>query len=316
MSSEKRYKPDADNLTKIPPPTAFTQTFAPPSPGQPKYIFIGFFVHGEYNGSARPHSITPHASKSMWIFDSVPKLMTFMNCSPGNVLIGETGDGDNTRLTNYFKTNSNNNFMANINQNANDEDQDQIIAKNFLTHVKSGLKEISLNPRDNIEKYKIDNKTDNDVCRNSYICNNQVGISHTFINKTFTTKDPVTGVPPEHWGIFIYNNNCGIEPGTNIESISGMPKYYVTHKNGNGYDFYLSGIVSTLQNKYGLTDKDYLFLFDYTCSKFKREVIEPNDLRGLRREGNNVAKAFGFTGKKRKGTRGGKKKTQKNKSPR
>jgi hypothetical protein len=310
MSSGKRYKSDADNLTKIPSPPQSPSPSPPLSPRQPKYIFIGFFVHGEYNGSARPYRVNPHASKSMWIFDSVPKLMTFMNCSPGNVLIGETGDGDNTRLTNYFKTNSNNNFMANINQNANDEDQDQIIAKNFLTHVKSGLKEISLNPRDNIEKYKIDNKTDNDVCRNSYICNNQVGISHTFINKTFTTKDPVTGVPPEHWGIFIYNNNCGIEPGTNIESISGMPKYYVTHKNGNGYDFYLSGIVSTLQNKYGLTDKDYLFLFDYTCSKFKREVIEPNDLRGLRREGNNVAKAFGFTGKKRKGTRGGKKKTQ------
>ncbi len=257
-----------------------------------------------------------HASKTMDIFDSTPKLMTFMNCSPGNVLIGEIGDDDNTRLTNYFKTNSNINLMADTNENASDDDQDQIIAKNFLTHVKSGFTEISLNPRDNIEKYKIKNKTDNDVCRNSYICNNQVGISHTFINKVFSTKNPVTGIPPEDWGIFIYNNNCGIEPGTNIESIPEIPKYHVTHKNGDGYDFYLSGIISTLQNKYGLTDEDYLFLFDHTCNKFTREVNEPNDLRGLRREGNNIAKAFGFTGKKRKGTRGGKKKTRKNRSPR
>ena len=304
MISEK-YKSSADNLTKIPSPL----------PREPKYIFIGFFVHGEYNESARPHKVHPHAAETLQVLESTPKLMTFMNCTPGNVLIGEAGGGDNTRLTNYFKTNSNINLMTVPNDQDQDQDQDQIIAENFLTYAKNGLATLQTNPRDKIEKYKTKNETDIDVCRNSYICNNQVGISRTFINKTYTTQYPELGIPPEHWGIFIYNNNCGIEPGTNIESIPGMPKYYVKNKNddGHGYDFYLSGIVSTLQNKYKLTDKDYLFLFDYTCNKFKKDIIEPNDLRGLRRQANYVAKVSGFTetGKKRK--RGGsKKKTKKN----
>jgi hypothetical protein len=307
----KKYKSNADSLTKIPSPL---QT-------EPKYIFIGFFVHGEYNESARPHKVHPHAAETFQVLESTPTLMTFMNCTPGNVLIGEAGGGDNTRLTNYFKTNSGINLMT-VPEDQ-DQDQDQVIAENFLTYAKDGLATLQTNPRDKIEKYKTKNKTDIDVCRNSYICNNQVGISHTFINKTYTTQYPELGIPPEDWGIFIYNNNCGIEPGTNIESILGMPKHYVKNKNddGHGYDFYLSGIVSTLQNRYKLTDKDYLFLFDYTCSKFTRTVIDPDDKRGTRGHGNNVAKALGFiptkTGKKRergggKRLKGGNKKTKKN----
>ena len=72
---------------------------------EPKYLFLGFFVHGGYGVDAQPYKANKHASVSIRTFESVPKLMTFMSCTPGNSLIGEEGGLDNIRLSNYFFTN-------------------------------------------------------------------------------------------------------------------------------------------------------------------------------------------------------------------
>jgi len=312
MSSEKRYKSDTTNLQKTPSPL--------PSPIQDerKYICIGFFVHGGYGKSARPYKVDPHASKSIWPFRSTPKLMTFTNSSPGNVVLGEADGSDNTKLTNYFKTNSDINLMADTNQNA--KDQDQIIAENFLNYARNGLATLQTNPRDDLERYRKTNKIEKKyVCRNSFICNNKIGISHTFPNKTFATNDPpINSVNMDSWGIFIFNNNCGIEPGTRIEELlPEMTPEYITDEDGEdiGVRFSLSDIIFHLEIKYKLTSKDYLFLFDYTCSIFNTEITPQINKRLERSLGREVFQTLGFdnkTGKKRKGTRGGKKKTQKN----
>jgi hypothetical protein len=283
----------------------------PPSPRQPKYIFIGAFAHGAYGLASQPYKVNEHASISIRPFVSTPKLMTFINCAPGNVLIGEDDGNDNTKLTNYFRTNSEINITDTANQTAKKQDQDKKIAENFLNYVKSGLATLILNPRDNIEKYKKENPKDVDVCRNSLICNNKVGISHTFANKTFSTEKPPMGISPEDWGVFIYNNNCGIPYGTNIESIYGMRPYNVTNKDGEviGINFDLNRIISYLTYRYELTDKDYLFLFDYTCNIFAKTVDSTKNERKTRDLGNNVLKLLGF-GKKRTNKRS-KKRTRK-----
>lgn len=315
MSSEKRYKSDTTNLQKTPSPL--------PSPMQDeqKYICIGFFVHGGYGKSARPYKVNPHASKSIWPFRSTPKLMTFTNSSPGNVVLSEADGSENTKLTNYFKTNSNINLMVDANQNA--KDQDQIIAENFLNYARNGLATLQTNPRDDLERYRKTNKIEKKyVCRNSFICNNKVGIGHTFPNKTFATNDPPTDpANMDSWGIFIFNNNCGIEPGTRIEELlPEMTPEDITNEDGEviGVRFHLSDILFHLEIKYRLTSKDYIFLFDYTCSIFNQEINPKGNERETRSLGREVAEYLGFhnkTGKKRKGNRGGKKKTQK-RSPR
>jgi hypothetical protein len=275
---------------------------AAPPQREPKYIFIGFFIHGAYGSASRPYKVNEHASISIEQFDSTPKLMTIINCAPGNVLIGEDDGSDNTKLTNYFRTNSEINITDTANQTAKKQDQDKKIAENFLNHVKSGLATLRLNPRVNIEKYSIKHPTDIDVCRNSYICNNKVGISHTFLNKSFSTEKPPIGISPEDWGIFIYNNNCGIPFGTNIESIYGMRPYNLTNKDGEviGIKFDLNRIISYLTYRYELTDKDYLFLFDYTCNIFSKTVDSTKDERTIRRLGNLVGETLGFRGGKKR----------------
>ena len=102
---------------------------------EPKYIFIGFFTHGTYHEvSTKPYRENEHASKSIKTFRSTPKLMTFTNSSPGNIVLGEADGSDNTKITNYFKTNSDINFMTDT-----AKDQDKIIAESFLNYSKNGL---------------------------------------------------------------------------------------------------------------------------------------------------------------------------------
>jgi hypothetical protein len=289
FNSKKRNVEEA-NLETLPQP--------PPSQRPPKYIFIGAFIHGAYGLASQPYKVNEHASISIRQFVSTPKLMTFINCAPGNVLIGEDDGNDNAKLTKYFKTNSKINIIDTDNQNAKKQSQDNKIAENFLNYVKSGLGELILNPRDNIEKYKKENPKDVDVCRNSLICNNKVGISHTFANKTFSTENPPMGISPEDWGIFIYNNNCGIPYGTNIESMPDMPAYnLMVERKVIGMSFDLNDIISTLTDLFGLTDRDYLFLFDYTCNIFQKTVNSTNNSRTARNLSYRLPKMLGF-GKK------------------
>jgi hypothetical protein len=211
--------------------------------------------------------------------------MTIMNCAPGNVLIGRADGADNTELTTYFNANSNIDITK-IEEHTENTD-DQIISNNFLTYVQSGLKQLKLDPRDSIESFRKKNPEDIDVCRNSFMCSNRVGISHTFANKSFSTNNQIGS--RRSWGIFIYNNNVGIQSGTNIQHM--IP--------GVGIKFHLSDIISTLTERYKLTKEDYLFLFDYSCSKFERSINSTEDERLLRRLGNAVSKDFGFGKKKR-----------------
>ena len=273
-----------------------------------KYIFIGFFIHGAY-GSGFTEKVDPyHAAKSLRTFRSTPTLMTFTNSSPGNIVLGDADGSDNTKLVNYFKINSNMNLMADTNQNENKKDQDQIIAKNFLNYSKNGLATLPTNPRNDLEKYRKSKTAEKKyVSRNSFILNNKVGIGHTFPNKSFTTDDPsADAANMNSWGIFIFNNNCGIEPGTRIEELfPDMAYNTITNEDGDdiGIKYYLKDIEYNLTIKYGLTPEDYLFLFDFTCSVIKEET-NPRTIRSFSRQ---IAKDFGF-GKKRNNKR-----TKKNK---
>jgi len=265
--------------------------------GQPKYIFIGFFTHGAYNEwTTQPYKVNEHASKSIKTFRSTPKLMTFTNSSPGNIVLGDGNGSDNTKMTNYFKTNSHVNFMTDTNQNA--KNQDKIIAESFLNYSKDGLATLTTNPRDDLEHAK-KTKTiaEKYVRRNSFICTNKVGIGYTFPNKSFSTADPsADAANMDSWGIFIFNNNCGIEPGTRIEELlPEMTREIITEDDEEiGLRFHLEHIISALENKYRLTSEDYLFLFDYSCSIFSGRY----NSRIIRSWGRQVAKDFGF-GKKR-----------------
>lgn len=273
-----------------------------------KYILIGFFIHGGY-GSGFTEKVDPHhAAKSLRTFRSTPKLMTFTNSSPGNIVLGDADGSDNTKLKNFFKINSNTNLMANTNQNENKKDQDQIIAKNFLNYAKNGLATLPTNPRNDLEIYRKTKTAEKKyVSRNSFILNNKVGIGHTFPNKSFTTDDPsADAANMDSWGIFIFNNNCGIEPGTRIEELfPDMAYNTITNEDGDdiGIQYYLKDIEYNLTIKYGLSPEDYLFLFDFTCSVIKEET-NPRTIRSFSRQ---IAKDFGF-GKKRNNKR-----TKKNK---
>jgi hypothetical protein len=310
MISEK-YKLNDDDLTIKHSPLQDEQ----------KYMLAVFCAHGAYNKSALPYRVHPHASKSLQTFKSTPKLMTFTNSSPGNVVLANADGSDNTKLTDYFKKHDNINLMANTNQNT--KNQDQIIAENFLNYSKSALATLTTNPRDDLEIYRKNKKIKPEyACRNSYICNNQVGIGHTFLNKIFSTNDPPTDLENmDSWGIFIFNNNCGIDPGTRIEDLlTEMPREDITDDDGEdiGVQFRLDHIIKHLTNKYELTNKDYLFLFDFTCSIFCQDINPTKNKRLERSFGREAFDVLGFketskkqeTGKKRK-RGGGKKKTQK-----
>jgi hypothetical protein len=315
MSSRKRHK-SADNLKKTSSPSPTPSPTPSPLKYEPKYIFIGFFIHGAYATMGITEKLEPyHGAKSLRAFKSTPKLMTFTNSSPGNIVWGNADGSDNTKIKKYFETNSHVNFLTDAN------DQEEIIAENFLNYSKNALATLPTNPRDDLEKdrdaltkkgaRKIDKKY---VPRNSFILNNEVGIGYSFPNKSFTTDNPSSDAANmDAWGIFIFNNNCGIKPGTRIEELfPEMLDRIITNEDGDeiGIKIYLRDIESKLTNRYGLSDEDFLFLFDFTCSIMNEET-NPRLIRVLSRQ---IPKIFGFhkeTGKKRKGNRGGKKKTQK-----
>ena len=282
-----------------------------PKKRQPKYIFIGFLLHGGFGSAAEPYQATAHASTSIRTFHSVPKLMTIMNCAPGNVLIGEDGGVDNVILTDYFNENSDIDMME-IEEHAT-KTPDQILSDNFLKYVQTGLKQLKLDPRDRTEKFKKENPKDVDVCRNSLICSNRVGISHTFANKSFSTENPLA--PGDSWGIFVYNNNVDIRPGRNIKRM--IPHSILSNKDGVdvGLEFHLADIISSLTDEYELTKDDYLFLFDYSCSKFEKSINPTKDERLLRRLGNAARADFGLgkrSSKKRPNKKRRNKRSQKN----
>jgi len=238
---------------------------------------------------------------------SVPKLMTFMNCSPGNSLIGETGGQDNVVLADYFKRSSDFDILdVSDLKVSNTKTEEKIISQSFLGYMKSALDELEMRPRNRTEWFKSLEPTDIDVCRNSFICNDRVGISHRFPNKSFSTNDvPIHNTPGKNWGVFIYNNNCGIEPGTDVSKIKEIQHFTLKNKDGKveGLDFDLADIISGVTEKYGLTEDDYLFLFDYSCNNFSTKNINPgDDPRVIRRLGRNVTSDYGF-GKKKTGTR-------------
>ena len=288
---------------------------------EPKYLFLGFFVHGGYGAEAQPYRANKHASVSIKTFESVPKLMTFMTCSPGNSLIGEEGGIDNIMLSNYFKHYGKRDLLdiSNFGLQSSKKEYDKLLANIFFDYVGTALREkLELYPRDRSEKFKILNPTDIDVCRNSYICDGKVGISNQFPNKSFATNNKPTYVNKRSWGIYIYNNNCGVEPLTNIGDIPEIKKYPLINKNGekDGYAFNLSDIIEGLTKVFHLTDEDYLFLFDYSCSNFgKTSINKDSSLRTLRSLARSVTSDLGFglksTLKKRRAKRKTKAKTSK-----
>jgi len=151
------------------------------------------------------------------------------------------------------------------------------------------------NPRDDLESFRKKKKVDEKyVSRNSFILNNKVGIGHTFPNKTFTTDDPSANKENmDSWGVFVFNNNCNIKPGTRIEELLfDMPQdsLYDTDGEEIGIRLRLDNIIKYLERNYNLTDEDYLFLFDFTCSMF----IEETNPRVKRSWARQISKDFGF----------------------
>ena len=312
---------ESENLSITEPSESPPSHSSSTPPREPKYIFIGFFIHGGYHKkSTNPYRENPHASRSLMTFHSTPKLMTFTNSSPGNIVLGDADGRDNTKLVNYFKTNSNINLLTDTNQ-----DQDKIIAEKFLNYSKDALATLPTNPRDDLEDYKNNLRKpkkmeeasvsssgvsssvmgskkmeeakkmeEKYISRNSFISNNKVGISHTFINKSFSTDDPSSDeANMSSWGVLIFNNNCDIEPGTRIEELlPDMPQEYITNENGEdiGIRISLYNIITHLERNYHLTDEDYLFFFDYTCSTFTEET----NPRVKRSWGRQITKDSGF----------------------
>jgi hypothetical protein len=121
---------------------------------EPKYIFLGFFVHGGYSKASEPFISSRHASVSIKTLHSVPKLMTFMNCSPGTSLIGEDGGMDNVVLVNYFKGSSAFDMMD-ISEfyHPKAKTDEQLLSYNFLSYMNSALDELDMRPRNRTEKY-------------------------------------------------------------------------------------------------------------------------------------------------------------------
>jgi hypothetical protein len=306
-------------------PSHLSPHFSPKSPSnspkikkkEPRYIFLGFFTHGGFSKAAEPYRHNKYASVSIKTRHSIPKLMTFMNCSPGSSLIGEVGGIDNVVLADYFYKSSDFDITDISNFEPKGKTEDKLISQNFLGYMNSAVDTLSLRPRHRTEHFKIANQKDVDVCRNSFICDDKIGISHRFTNKSFSTNDvPKHTTPGENWGIFIYNNNCGIEPGMDIQLINEISRDAIEDKEGQivGFDFHLADIISGLTKKYELTEDDYLFLFDYSCNNFSTKSInQQDDARLTRRLGRSVTSDFGF-GKKKRGTRKSSKLKKRNKN--
>jgi hypothetical protein len=275
----------------------------------PKYLFLAFFSHGIYNESSRPFK-SQHSSVNIRTLRSVPKLMTYISCSPGCSLIGENDGEDNILLTNFFKRHSENNFMNLIesdtiekNKGKKHKTTDTILSQKFLDYIHTALSELTEMPRHRTNRYKIKNPHDIDVCRNSFIGDNKIGNSYNFANKIFTTdnKPRLTNLG-ENWGVFIYNNNCGIESGTDINEIKEIKKNIIIGENGQqiGFSYELKNIISGLVELCKLTSDDYLFLYDYSCNNFSDKIMnQPNDSRTIRRLGRSITSDFGFGRKKR-----------------
>ena len=191
----------------------------------PKSLFLVMLSHGYIGSAAKPFKSNEHASTSLTPFNSVPKLTAYINCSPGTILFGEKDGDDNAVLMKYFKNNSSINFTDFTQPQTQTQTQPQIISSNFLKHVTAGIKELNMSPRERTETYRGQNKDDIDVCRNSFICDRQVGNTHLFVNKTFSIKWP----PIDPWGIYIYNNNISprITPGKSLISFTGMKRYII-----------------------------------------------------------------------------------------
>ena len=274
---------------------------------EPRYIFLGFFTHGGFGRASDPYKANKHASVSIKTLHSVPKLMTYMNCSPGTSLIGQNGGMDNVVLANYFKGSSDFDMMD-ISEfyHPKAKTNEQLLSYNFLSYMNSALDELDMRPRNRTEKFRIENPKDIDVCRNSFICNDKVGISHRFPNKSFSTANPpMYTIPGEDWGVIIYNNNCGINPGTDIHSINEIKRDEIKDNDGNitGFDYHLEDIITGLSEKCGLTEDDYLFLFDYSCNNFGTKSIDlKNDPRLIRRLGRSVTTDFGLGKRKNRNT--------------
>ena len=325
--AEISKKETAIHLPKSPShsPPHSPPIFLPKSPShspsikkrEPKYIFLGFFTHGGFGIATEPYRHNKYASVSIKTRHSIPKLMTFMNCSPGSSLIGEVGGVDNVVLADYFYSSSDFDITDISNFEPKGKTEDKLISQNFLGYMNSAVDTLSMRPRHRTEHFKIANPKDVDVCRNSFICHDKIGISHRFTNKSFSTNDvPKHTTPGENWGIFIYNNNCGIEPGTDIQLINEISRDAIEDKEGQivGFDFNLADIISGLTKKYELTKDDYLFLFDYSCNNFSTKSInQQDDARLTRRLGRSVTSDFGF-GKKKRGTRKSSKLKKRNKN--
>ena len=275
---------------------------------EPKYIFFGVFAHGEYGTGAVQPVIDRHSSVTLTSVRSIPTLMTYLSCSPGNSLIGEHRGMDNILLTDFFKTNGDVDLvklpddMPKINDNG--KTQDKLISFNLLDYINAALDQLDEHPRNRNDRYRMQNPIDPDIPRNNFICNGRIGISHTFPNKSFYTNQPPARRGNEfdstkNWGIFVYNNNCGIEPGTNIFDINEINKEPIDN-NGEitGFEFTLKDILSGLTRKYNLIKTDYVFLMDYSCNNFNKS-IQGDDRRTMTRLGLSITRDFGF-GKRKK----------------
>uniref|UniRef100_A0A6C0I6U7 Uncharacterized protein n=1 Tax=viral metagenome TaxID=1070528 RepID=A0A6C0I6U7_9ZZZZ len=290
-------------------------SFSPHSPISPKkqkkYLFLCFFTHGVYGRAAQPYNANPHASVNIKTFHSVPKLMTYLSCSPGSSLLGAAGGSDNIILADYFRRNGDFDMLDKTDYEEPSykiKTTDQMLSHNYLGYINTAFDNLEIRPSHRTERFKITNPTDVDVCRNSFICDNKIGIGHNFPNKTYSTTDRPTHTNVGHnWGIFIYNNNCGIKPGTSIQNIETIDKEVVEDEEGfiTGLIFTLENIIKGLTQEFGLTEDDYLFLFDYSCNNFGTKYINPkDDQRVIRRLGRSISKDFGFgKRKKNKGTR-------------
>ncbi len=297
-----------DTVSKLGQSETVTETY------EPKYLFVGIFLHGGYGAPAKPYMANKHSSISVKTYHSVPKLMTFMNCSPGGSLLGENGGTDNVTLTNYFRRSGDFNildvsdfFPRNV-AKYKINTKDKLLSQNFLGYMNSALDELEMRPRNRTERFKMANPTDTDVCRNSFICDGKVGISHSYQNKSFSTDDrPIHANSGHNWGIFIYNNNCGVEPGTDIHNIDKVQRDVIESEDGYivGMKYTLDDIITGLTEEYDLTDEDYLFIFDYSCNNYSTKTInQSNDLRLTRRLGRSLTSDLGFGQKYTKKRRG------------
>ena len=118
---------------------------------EPRYIFLGFFTHGVISTNANPYMANKHASVSIKTYHSVPKLMTFMNSSPGNSLIGEPGGRDNVLLADHFETNSDVDLLdISEFEHLPKKSYDQLVSYKYLNFINFALTNdtLKLNPHD------------------------------------------------------------------------------------------------------------------------------------------------------------------------